>query len=44
MFELDLNNQTESTSIKFDAQSMAKINNLTNAVLIVDLIYDDGED
>ena len=44
IFELDLNNQTEITNIKFDAASMKKINDLTNAVLIVDLIYDDGED
>lgn len=44
IFELDLDNQTEITSIKFDAQSMAKINKTTNAVLIVDIIYDDGED
>lgn len=44
IFELDLNNQTEITSIKFDAASMEKINKIANAVLIVDLIYDDGED
>lgn len=44
IFELDLDNQTEITSICFDKESMEKINAVTNAVLIVDIIYDDGED
>lgn len=43
IFELDLDNQTEITSIQFDSESMANIENTTSAVLIVDIIYDDGE-
>lgn len=44
IFELDLDNQTEITSIQFDAQSIATIAEIQNAVLLVDIIYDDGED
>lgn len=43
IFELDLNNQTEITSIQFDSESLANIEGTTSAVLIVDIIYDDGE-
>lgn len=44
IFELDLDNQTEITSIQFDERSMDTIEKTTNAVLLVDIIYDDGED
>lgn len=44
IFELDLGNQTEITSIQFDSDSMDIIEQTTNAVLLVDIIYDDGED
>lgn len=44
IFELDLDNQTEITSIQFDAQSIATIAEVQNAVLLVDIIYDNGED
>lgn len=44
IFELDLDNQTEITSICFEKLSMDTIEKTSNAVLIVDIIYDDGED
>lgn len=43
IFELDLDNQTEITSIEFDYDSLKNIEKSNNAVLIVDIIYDDGE-
>lgn len=44
VFELDLDNQTEITSIEFDYDSLTAIEKTNNAVLLVDIIYDDGED
>lgn len=42
IYELDLNGEAEITKITFDRYSMAQVNELNNALLIVDIIYDDG--
>jgi hypothetical protein len=44
IYELDLNEQTEISAISFDANSMKLIAENNNAYLIVDIIYDNGED
>lgn len=44
IYELELNDQTEITKIQFDAQSMKLINENNNAFLLVDIIYNDGEE
>lgn len=43
IYELDLNGQTEITSLSFLEDSMKKIAELNNAILIVDIVYDDGD-
>lgn len=43
IFELDLDGQTEITSLTVDAGSLSIINNNENAYLIIDTIYDKGE-
>ncbi len=42
IYELDLEGQAEITKISFDRYSLQQINQLNNALLIVDIIYDDG--
>ena len=44
IYELELNDQTEITKIQINAESMALINDNNNAFLLVDIIYDDGEE
>lgn len=44
IYELDLNGQTEITSISFEESSMNLIKQNNNAYLIVDIIYDDGKE
>ena len=43
IYELELDNGVQISSISFDADSMITIENNNNAYLIVDIIYDDGE-
>lgn len=43
IYELDLNGQAEISSLSFPETTMQNINNFTNALLIVDIVYDDGE-
>ena len=43
IYELDLEEETEISDMRFDAQSIAAINENSNAYLIVDIIYDNGE-
>ena len=42
IYELDLNNKTEITSLTFDADTMLAIQNL-NAYLIIDVVYESLE-
>lgn len=44
IYELDLIGKTEISNIKFDFNSMELIKDNANAFLIVDIIYDDGEE
>lgn len=44
IYELDLNGLSEITAIEFDRQSINAIATNTNAYLIVDILYEDGED
>lgn len=44
IYELDLNGRTEISKIQFEARSMKLIKENKNAYLIVDIIYDDGEE
>ena len=44
IYELDLNNSTEISKITFDVASINTINNSAGAYLIVDILYDDGEE
>lgn len=44
IYELDLAGQTEITHIRFDPESMAFIKGNVNAMLIVDVIYEDGKE
>ena len=43
IYELDLQGLTEINSLQFDASSVALIANNANAYLIVDMIYEGGE-
>ena len=43
IYELDLNGQAEITTLSFPESTMENINKLNNALLIVDIVYDDGE-
>lgn len=44
IYDLELNEQTQITKIQFDEESMKNIRDNNNAYLIVDIIYDDGEE
>ena len=44
IYEIELNDQTEITKIQFNAKSMELIDENNNAFLLVDIIYDDGEE
>lgn len=44
IYELDLNGSIEISKIQFEARSMRLIRDNQNAYLIVDIIYDDGEE
>lgn len=44
VFELDLSNNTEITSLKFDIASLKLIKANSGAYLIIDIIYDDGKE
>lgn len=44
IYELDLEGQTEITQIQMDGGSMKTINDNDNAYLIIDIIYDNGEE
>jgi hypothetical protein len=40
---LDLNGLSEITSLQFDQRTLQAINDNNNAYLIIDVIYEDGE-
>lgn len=42
IYELDLNGQIEISALNFDKNSMDQINELNNALLIVDVVYEDA--
>lgn len=42
IYELDLSGKTEISSLYFHRETMEQINELNNALLIVDIVYDDG--
>ena len=44
IYELDLEGQTEITQIQIDGGSMKTINDNDSAYLIIDIIYDNGEE
>lgn len=44
IYELDLEEETEISDLRFDYDSIQAINRNNNAYLIVDIIYDDGEE
>ena len=44
IYELDLNNETQITSLQFDVASMNTINNNDAVFLLVDILYDDIEE
>lgn len=44
IFELDLKGQIEVTKLQFYRMSMRNIDENKSAYLIVDIVYDDGED
>lgn len=44
IYELDLQGQAEITALSFDAASVNAVRNNENGYLIVDIIYDNGED
>ena len=44
IYELNLEGLTEINSLQFDASSLALIQNNVNAHLIIDIIYEDGEE
>lgn len=44
IYELDLEGQTEITQIQMDGGSMKVINDNDSAYLIIDIIYDNGEE
>lgn len=43
IYELDLDGETEISNMRFDVTSMNNISDNTNAYLIVDIIFDNGE-
>ena len=44
IYEIDLVGETEISALSFDTTSVSSISNTDNACLIVDIIYEDGED
>ena len=42
IYELDLEGSIEISKLTFDRNSLEKINELNNGLLLVDIIYDDG--
>ena len=44
IYELDLNGLSEITALSFDQKSVQAVSSNNNAFLIVDVIYEDGED
>ncbi|MBO7535626.1 MAG: hypothetical protein J6T34_00605, partial [Bacilli bacterium] len=44
IYEIDLIGETEISALSFDSGSISSVNNNDNASLIVDMIYEDGED
>ena len=44
IYELDVQGLTEINSLQFDASSLSLIRNNNNAYLIIDIIYEDGEE
>lgn len=44
IYDLELNEQTQITKIQFGVDSMQILKDNNNAYLIVDIIYDDGEE
>lgn len=44
IYELELNEQTQITKIQFNSDSMKLLKDNQNAYLIVDIVYDDGEE
>lgn len=44
IYELDLEEETEISDLKFDFNSISAIDQNFNAYLIVDIIYDNGEE
>lgn len=44
IYEIDLIGETEISALSFDSGSISAVNNNDNASLIVDMIYEDGED
>lgn len=44
IYELDLGGDTEISKLQFEARSMRLIRDNQNAYLIVDIIYDNGEE
>ena len=44
IYDLELNEQTQITKIQFNVDSMQMLKDNNNAYLIVDIIYDDGEE
>lgn len=44
IYELDLNNATEISALSFDWSSLQTIASNPSAFLIVDILYDDGEE
>ena len=44
IYELDINDLAEITSIRFDHQSITKVNAISDTYLFVDLIYEKGEE
>ena len=43
-YELNLDNKAEITALQFDNKSIMATRDNDNAYIIIDIIYDDGED
>lgn len=43
IYEINVEDLTEITSIRFDPESMNKIDNTLNTYLFVDIVYEEGE-
>jgi hypothetical protein len=44
IYELDLNGLSKITALSFDQKSVQAVSSNNNAFLIIDIIYEDGED